>query len=176
VFRRLKNLIVNRILGVADTPQRIAFGVFLGCVVAFTPTIGLQIVLYVAIATVLRANKVSGIPILFISNPVTAVPLYWFCWWVGALVMHGGVPQELMDREELASSLGQGAAASSDWSSQILTLDFWKALGSTLASMGAELWVGSLILGVLAGLLAYPFTVFSVRVYRRARGPRHSGV
>lgn len=173
MFRRLKDLIVNKILGVADTPQRIAFGVFLGCIVAFTPTIGLQIVLYVAIATLLRANKVSGIPILFISNPVTAVPLYWFCWWVGAWVMHGGAPQNLMDRDDLAENLGQGAAASSDWTNQIFTGEFWKGLGSTLAAMGAELWVGSLILGVLAGMLAYPLTVVSVRVYRRARGPRH---
>ena len=62
------------LLRVRDTPRRIAWGVFLGSVVAMTPTLGFQIVLYVAIATVLRANKLSGIPILFISNPITAVP------------------------------------------------------------------------------------------------------
>ena len=86
MIRRLRSLIVHRILGVRDTPRRIAWGVFLGTVVAWTPTLGFQIMIYVAIATLLRANKVSGIPILFISNPVTAVPLYWSCWKVGDLI------------------------------------------------------------------------------------------
>ena len=88
-WEKLKDVVVHKILGLDDAPSRIAWGVFLGCVVAMTPTLGLQILLYVSLATLLRVNKLSGIPILFISNPFTAVPLYGFCWWVGNLLLHG---------------------------------------------------------------------------------------
>jgi len=173
VFRRLKNVVVNRILGVADTPKRIAFGVFLGFVVAFTPTIGFQIVLYLAITTMLRANKVVGIPILFISNPVTAVPLYWFCWWVGAQIL--GSPQDGMNRAELAARMSDAQVAG-DWWSHVFSISFWRDALSTLASMGGELWLGSLVLGVASGIVGYFLALWGVKIYRRARGPRHSNV
>ncbi len=172
MFRRLKDLIINRILGVADTPKRIAFGVFLGFFVAFTPTIGFQIVLYLAIAALLRANKVVGIPILFISNPVTAVPLYWFCWWVGAQIL--GTPEDGMNRDELRARVSEGQAATGDWTTAIWTVDFWKDSLSTLAAMGAELWLGSIVLGLASGVIGYFLALWGVRIYRRARGPRHS--
>ena len=56
LWTRLKNVVVSGILGLDDSPQRIALGVFLGFVVAMTPTLGLQIVIYVALAALLRVN------------------------------------------------------------------------------------------------------------------------
>src|SRR5690606_17221590 len=77
---KFRQVLVHNILGLDDTPHRIGLGVLLGFLVAFTPTLGFQIIMYVALAALIRANKLSGIPILFISNPFTAVPLYWFVW------------------------------------------------------------------------------------------------
>jgi len=171
LWRRLKNVVVHRILGVSDTPRRIAWGMFLGTVIAFTPTIGFQIMLYVAFATMLRANKVSGIPILFISNPFTAVPLYWFCWKVGAFVMgRGGGDSEafnaLMERIEA----GEETAAEKDIWTDIWTADFWSDVGNVLLDMGLELWVGSFVLGFACAIPLYFLTLVGVRSYRRAKG------
>ncbi len=169
LWRRLKNLIVHRILGVADTPHRIALGVFLGFVVAWTPTLGFQIMIYVALASLFRANKVTGVPILFISNPVTAVPLYWFVWRTGAFVLGTGDGENVNSiMERLQRSEDQ--AADTNLFADIWTKEFWSDLGTTLGSMGAELWVGALLLGLLTGALCYPVTFFGVRAFRRARG------
>lgn len=171
MLSRLKNLIVTRILGVSDSPRRIAWGVFLGTIVAWTPTLGFQIMLYVGIATLLRANKVAGIPILFISNPFTAVPLYWSCWKLGDFVVNGGSSDgstgaAALDRLGAANE----AAAETDWWTDLWTAEFWESLGQTLLDMGLELWVGSLIIGVLMAIPMYFLTLVGVRAYRRARG------
>jgi uncharacterized protein (DUF2062 family) len=76
---RLRRFFADRVLGVHDTTHRIALGVAVGVAVAMTPTIGLQMVLTVAVATALRANKVVGVPFAWISNPATLwlyVPSY----------------------------------------------------------------------------------------------------
>jgi len=169
LWRRLKDIFVHRILGVDDTPHRIAWGVLLGSIVAWTPTIGLQIVIYVAAASVVRANKVSGIPILFISNPFTAVPLYYFAWKVGAFVLRGGnvdsVDGEALVRERLETNV-----SGQSWMEDIFTAEFWSDLGATLVQMGGELWLGSLVMGVLMGIPCYFLTLWAVRSYRRAKG------
>ena len=90
LWRRLQQIVFHNILHLDDTPHRIAWGVFIGAMIAFTPTLGFQIVLYLPIAALLRANKVSGIPILFISNPFAAVPLYYTTWSVGAAASRKG--------------------------------------------------------------------------------------
>ncbi|MAQ19874.1 MAG: hypothetical protein CMN30_34355 [Sandaracinus sp.] len=168
-WQRLKNLVVHQILGVADTPHRIAWGVAVGSVIAWTPTLGFQIMLYLAFAALLRANKVSGIPVLFISNPFTAVPLYWLAWKVGDLALHGGESEggiSAVSRMQEA----EAEAAETDLLTDIWTADFWEDLGETLLSMGAELWLGGLILGVAMAVPFYFLTLWAVTIYRRARG------
>ncbi len=170
VYGRMRDLIVRRILGVADTPQRIAFGVFLGFLVAWTPTLGFQIVLYLAIASLLRANKVAGIPVLFISNPFTAVPVYYACWRVGSWLLHFGAAPVAVDRAEVAEQIAQGSEAAEGFWTQIMSLHFWRDLLDTFVSMGAEMWLGSLVLGVVTGIVGYFATLYGVRAYRAARG------
>lgn len=166
MIQRFKDVVVHRILGVDDTPHRIAWGVLLGFVIGWTPTLGFQIVLYVALATVVRANKVSGIPILFISNPFTAVPLYYFCWKVGSFLLHGGVPTG--EQSEVRERLSD--AAVDDFWGHVFDGAFWSDLGQTLLDMGAEMWLGSLVMGVLTGVPCYFLTLWGVRMYRRRMG------
>ena len=170
---RLKTLIVHQILGVADTPHRIAWGVFIGSIVAWTPTLGFQIMLYLAFATLLRANKVSGIPILFISNPFTAVPLYWSAWKLGDRVLNGSQVTPAEGAVDVAERMheAEATAEETDLLTDIWSASFWEELGQTLLSMGAELWMGGLILGLATAIPCYLLTLWSVRMYRRARGP-----
>ncbi len=171
MLARLRHLIVTRILGVQDSPGRIARGVALGMIVAWTPTLGFQIMLYVAVATLFRANKVAGIPVLFISNPLTAVPLYWGCWRLGDWLVNGGSAGASAGAEAIAR-LGRASesAAHTSWWHDIWTAQFWEILGETLLDLGLELWVGSLVVGVTLAVPSYLFTLYGVRSYRRARG------
>lgn len=164
-LRRLREVIVNRILGLNDTPHRIAWGVFLGFLVAFTPTVGLQMIIYVLVASLLRANKLSGIPPIWLTNPVTVVPVYYVCWRVGAFVL--GTDDDPERGERIIASL-VGAEAGFRWA-RLLEGEFWSELGATMWALGAELWLGGFIVGATLGGLAYPLTHWGVRAYRRAR-------
>jgi uncharacterized protein len=159
---RVRKLLVHRILGLDDTPHRIAWGVLLGAVIAFTPTIGLQIAIYVAVATVLRANKISGIPILFVSNPFTAVPMYYSVWRVGSAL----VPGERMSAEAMRRQLRRLTRAEVEWA-DLVDADFWAAMGRTLADMGLELWVGGIVVGLIVGVPLYFVSYWGVMEYRR---------
>lgn len=164
-LRRLREVIVNRILGLNDTPHRIAWGVFLGFVVAFTPTVGIQMGIYVVVATILRANKVSGIPPIWLTNPITVLPVYWACWRIGAFVL--GTDDD-PDRGRRVLERLAGAEATWSWG-RLFEGSFWVELGATLWALGAELWLGGLMVGVLLGAIAYPLTRWGVGAYRRAR-------
>lgn len=130
--------------GSGDTPRRVAGGVALGVFIAFTPTLGLQMLIYAALAAVLPINKLAGFPALFISNPLTAVPIYYAGWWVGARVMRSGP-------ESGAALLGNDEKTGDQ-------VAVWGRLWDALLAVGAEVWVGSLILGSGAAILAYVLT------------------
>jgi uncharacterized protein (DUF2062 family) len=164
--RRVRDVIVHRILGLNDTPHRIAWGVFLGFVVAFTPTVGLQMLIYVVVASLLRANKMSGIPPIWLTNPVTMVPVYLGCWRIGAFVL--GTDGDPERGERIIADLA-GAEAEFRWG-RLVEGSFWAELGATLWELGAELWLGGFIVGATLGAIAYPLTHWGVRAYRRARG------
>jgi hypothetical protein len=167
-WTRLRDVVVNRILGLHDTPHRIAWGVFLGFVVAFSPTVGFQMMLFVAVATLFRANKVSGLPIVWITNPVTVVPVYYACWRIGAFLLDTDG-----DPERGARIIADLMGADTEWTwSRLFESEFWAGVGSTLWELGGELWLGGLVVGVVTGAAAYPLTLWGVRAYRRARGGR----
>jgi len=149
LWRRLQQIVFHNILHADDTPHRIAWGVFIGAMIAFTPTLGLQIILYLPVAALLRANKVSGIPILFISNPFTAVPLYYTTWSVGAAVLH---PEKEVTRATIKTWLGN--------------------TGRLLASTGGELWMGALVCGLIVALPSYFITRWGINAFRHLREVR----
>ncbi|MEA5557332.1 hypothetical protein, partial [Nodularia spumigena] len=55
------------------------------------------------------------------------------------------------------------------WSA-IWTSEFWSALGETLLGLGKELWLGSLLIGVVMGLPLALLPLWAVKAYRRASG------
>lgn len=170
LWRRLKQIVFHNILHLDDTPHRIAWGVFLGAMIAFTPTLGLQIVLYIPVAALLRANTISGIPVLFISNPFTAVPLYYTTWSVGAAVLH---PEKEVTRATIKTWLGNTGRALKDGNlDRLLEHQFWEDVGRVLASTGGELWMGALVCGLLVGLPLYFLTRWGINAFRHLREAR----
>ncbi len=168
IWLALRYVVVHRILGLDDTPHRIAFGVFLGFVVGATPTIGLQMAMYVVIAAILGANKISGIPPIWLSNPITAVPLFYGEWKVGQLLMRGEFSSSPETKQALAKLL-DAPGQELNLFQRLLSSEFWGAAIDAFIAMGVELWVGSLFCGTVVGALAYWLTYRGVVAFRRRR-------
>ena len=78
----------------------LAAGVFCGSF----PFFGLQIVLSVGLATLIRGNHLLAAAGTLVSNPITYVPLYWFNYQVGCRLLgpgEGSSALETLTRETL---------------------------------------------------------------------------
>lgn len=75
----------------------LAAGIFTGCF----PVFGLQIVLGVALASLVRGNHLLAAAGTLVSNPITSIPLYWVNYQLGALIL--GVGPAFPDLQSLAS-------------------------------------------------------------------------
>jgi len=69
-----------------ERARGLAAGIFCGCF----PFFGLQTVLGIALASVVRGNHLLAAAGTWISNPLTYVPLYWFNYRVGDVLLRGG--------------------------------------------------------------------------------------
>lgn len=170
LWPKVKHLVTHNVLHLDDTPHRIAFGVFLGFVVGATPTIGLQMLIYVAIAAVLGANKVSGILPVWLSNPITAVPLYYTNWRIGQFLT-GGSADDAASQKMLEALAGLSGQDQPLWQ-RVVSPDFWKAAIDAFVALGVELWLGSLVVGVVLGIPAYWVTYRGVIAFRKRRAPQ----
>lgn len=159
----------RRILHADDTPHRIALGVGLATFVAFTPTMGLQTVIALGLAALLRANKAVCIPFVWITNPVTFGPIYAACWWLGAYIVPGGRGADfaaIQERLNVASAHGEG------WLTNLFSYDFWAGMVGIMIEFGWELWVGCCVVGLFSGIVLYFATLWFIVAYRTRRQAR----
>ncbi len=166
-WRWVRTPIRKNILHLDDTPHRIAWGVFLGFVVGWSPTMGAQIVIYWLLAMLLRANRVSGVLPVLLTNPITAMPVYVFNWKIGRVLLHFG--------DEL------GAASTAAREAELLAFlneyglwrvfdgAFWSEFWPIFRGIGLELVVGCLVVGGICGAIGYVATYYGVIAYRRRR-------
>lgn len=169
LWARFIHFLYAHVLHADDTPHRIALGVAIGTFVAITPTPGIQMALTIALAALLRANKVVGLPMTWVSNPLTAVPINLLCWRVGrAILASSRTDQETVARklQELFTFGEQGAVA------RFLEIEFWRQGFSFLVEIGLDLWIGCLVVGGLVGLVVYFVTRWGVTEYRQRRRVR----
>ena len=99
------------------------------CLWGCFPFFGLQIVLGVALASLVRGNHILAAAGTWISNPLTYVPLYWFNYQLGCML------------------LGPGPALPS--LPQLRRLPIWE-LG---LAMGGRLMLGSALVGLVSAAL-----------------------
>ena len=84
----------------AQRARGLAAGVFCGCY----PFFGLQIVLSVGVATMVRGNHLLAAAGTLVSNPLTYLPLYWFNYLVGCRLLgpgQGGINLAELNRSSL---------------------------------------------------------------------------
>jgi len=162
IAKRIEKFFIYRVLHVDDTPHRIALGVAVGIFVTWTPTIGFQMILTVLLSWLLGANKLVGVPFVWISNPVTLPPIYGPNCYVGSLILGGRFSWGQIWEAFASASHFQGGLAGR-------VQAFWEATWKLFA----PLWLGSIVVGAVLGVLTYFAIYRAVVLYRRRRRLRH---
>ena len=167
ILKSVERFVVHRILHIDDTPHRLALGLALGIFVAWTPTIGVQMVLVVLLATAFKANTRVGIPLVWISNPLTLALIYYpnyllGRWLLGFFNIGSEADYDYGQlKARLIELLGDGS-----FLRHFFEAGFWHNLGQLLLSIGLDLWVGSVIIGLFLGIICYMGSYRFVLWYR----------
>jgi uncharacterized protein (DUF2062 family) len=136
--------LLRYILMLDDTPHSIALGTAIGMFVGLTPTVGIQMVLVLIVAWLTRPffqfNRVAALVTVYVSNPVTMVPMYWFLYCVGKFFVGGELHRDALE----------GILHYENFH------EWWETVTTLLFDLGWPLLLGTAIVAPLGGLLTYP--------------------
>ena len=138
-------------LGRSDPPEVVAASFAVGVTISFTPFIGFHWLIALALAVVLKLNKVDILLGTLVVNPLTIGPISAVALPVGRLFFRA-------EREALSHL---------PWK-EFLSASFWSQAAPRMRAFGLQWAAGMLILSLIAGSLTYVVLVNILRA-RRAR-------
>ena len=149
--------LLRHILGLDDTHHSIAMGVTVGMFIGMTPTVGIQMIIVVIVAfltkPVFQFNRVAALITVYISNPVTMVPIYYLDYKVGTIFFGGEMPMErfeqILQYEDFAG--------------------WWETIVDLFVGIGRPLVVGSLVVSTVCSVATYPTMRWLLRRFHRRR-------
>ena len=151
---------LRAVLLLDDTPHSIALGTAIGVFIAFTPTVGVQMLMVGLVAflthRLFHFNRLAALLMVYITNPLTVVPIYWGCYRLGATWFPSDITRE--DFEHLLHYEGFD--------------DWWATVVELFVGIGLPLIVGSLIIATVCAVLSYPTILWLLRQVRGERALR----
>lgn len=159
---RARKFIRDKILHAGDSPHRIALGVAIATFVAFLPIPMSQTVVAVALAALFHANKAVCIPVVWLTNPLTAIPIWAFCLAVGQALLAAPTHLGIIERLSQFRTLG--------WN--ILESEFWRRSLDIVVNIGVDLWVGCVIVGASVAVGGYFLSRWAITAHREHRRKR----
>ena len=151
-----------------DTPHGIAMGVAVGVFVGLTPTVGLQMAIVAFISLFIRCNRTAGCAMVWISNPVTMVPLYYGNYLVGAGLLERFSGMQAMGWSDFYGDIAE-AFIYPHWYENMAAMIL--AFGRMTIDLAMPLWFGSVIVAVVFSVPSYFIVLALVKRYRRRREP-----
>ena len=153
--KKLRQFIYHDLLHADDPPHTLALGMAIGMFVAFTPTVGVQMLVSGFLSWLFRANKAVGMAVVWISNPATMIPIYWYCYGIGCAIL-------------ALDPIGR------EWWSGLTTPpnSWWPAVKfywSRLVEISGPLWLGSIVVGTVCGYATYYAVYYAIYYYRKNR-------
>ncbi|WP_154934609.1 DUF2062 domain-containing protein [Gimesia maris] len=137
-------MLLRSILMLDDSAHSIALGTAIGMFIALTPTVGIQMLMVLCVAFLTRPffkfNQVASLITVYVSNPLTIVPIYWFDYKIGTYYVGGSLTQK--DFARILEFEGF-----SGW---------WETVKQLLLEVGSPLIIGSLIVATFFSLMTYP--------------------
>ncbi len=144
-LRKFLKEIYERLINIRGEPREIALGFALGIFIGMSPTMGIQIVIAVFFASILKWNKISAAIGVLITNPLTAPIAYSITYFVGAKILG------LKKTDILPDDLG-GAS-------------IFQLLSKTHEIIWA-MFIGGAVIGLPLAILAYYLSYSAVRKYQ----------
>jgi uncharacterized protein (DUF2062 family) len=147
--------LIRKILMLDDTPHSIALGTAIGMWIGMTPTVGVQMILVIIFwfltRPLFRFNKFAAILTVYLSNPFTIVPIYYFNYWVGTWFVEGTVKYE-----DFARILEYDGAA-----------EWWDTVIALFVTIGWPLILGSLIVATAFSIPTYPMMLWLLKRHKQ---------
>ena len=137
---------IQGLLGLGETPRRTAAAFALGAFFSFSPFLGLQILLALSLAFVLRLNRLAVFAGLNANLPWIMVP--WYAGTTAAAAAVIGTPLPVDFRRELGSLLSLG----------VFSRAFWAQATDWVRPFIIPFLVGPTIGAVIVGAASYPVT------------------
>ncbi len=148
------------------SPHSIAFGLALGIFVGFLPIMGVQMVVVLFFSLFFRqANKPAAVIGVWITNPITVLPIYAFIYLVGILVYPVQTP---LTYSAMRAEMSRILSLSGPWEQTIAFLN----LG---ADIFIPMFIGGAIVGVVAMIPTYIFMKRAIIRVRRRRDVQKTG-
>jgi uncharacterized protein (DUF2062 family) len=175
-YLRLKR-ILRQLARSEASARNLAWGAFVGFFVGMLPIMGIQMAVAVAVAALFRVSKLAAVLPVWITNPVTFVPIYGFNYWVGHRVTGLGpgwreyetILKNALDL--LSVSAPDAGFLANIWrnflaATQMLFQHGWNA--------AIALTIGCVIAGVVLGAAALPLVYYGVKRARARRAARRA--
>jgi uncharacterized protein len=162
--RRWKILLLD-LLGREETPERVAAAIGLGVGIGFSPFIGFHLFLALGLALLFRLNKIDTVLGTFCGNAPTWTPIFPIGYRLGRFLL--GYSNHKVPR------LNWGAIFHSDptWVFHPIQTAHQVFGRHAFAPRMLSFLVGTTILAILLGFVAYALTLALLRLYHR-RHPR----
>ncbi|MBI1310253.1 DUF2062 domain-containing protein [bacterium] len=148
--------LLRTILTLDDTPHHVALGTAIGMFVGLTPTVGVQMLVVITLAFLTRRlfafNRLAALLTVYVTNPVTTLPIYWFNYEVGTLFVDGQMSYDAFSAVFEYHNLAT----------------WWDAVCGLFVKIGSPLIVGSLIVATVVSIPTYPLMFWLVKKFHDA--------
>jgi uncharacterized protein len=135
-------------------PERVALGGAIGFFIGWLPIVGVQMGVSLAVCAALRANFIASLPGVWISNPITILPMYWLINQFGALFAGRAMTWE-----------GMGIIYA-----ELIKLSIWDGtmyLFTEVGNVTLAMFIGGGIIGITNAAMVYPIVLVLVRRYQQ---------
>ncbi len=146
VWQRRLRYIYYRFVRLQGSPDAIARGLAMGVLAGCFPLFGLQTLIGIGLAAVVRGNKLMAAAGTWISNPLTYFPIFAFNFKVGQWLL--GPASEPVSFEGLQS---------------------WQEMMAMGADLVIALFLGSFVVGVFCSALSYFLGIWGFQWIRQRR-------
>jgi uncharacterized protein (DUF2062 family) len=171
-WRSLRRFVLLRILHADDSPRAIARGAAIGMLIAWTPLMGLHMLIAVVVAAALRANKAIAAALVWLSNPVTFFPMLYFEWLIGNRIIGPVSPHQHDETRRMLWELAHAPLQPRSFLTDLFSLEFWHSLFDLGSTIGLRVWIGAGLMGVLWSAVSYVAVNRYVRWYRARHAAR----
>lgn len=151
---------LRSIVTLHGSPKAVALGTAIGVFIAFTPTVGFQMLLGAFVATLFGASRPAAMIPAWITNPVTIPPIYTFTYWLGKFLWSGPAVGEVYRR--LVTAMREMSKLS--WYSFHEQFMEFLRIGRDVFM---PMLIGGVIVGAILGLITYPIVL---RAVQKSRG------